>query len=1267
MFAITFYVAVGIYLGSFHQQYISRSENAVKSIAENKAAQVQNWKNDRYKDAYLLQQNSLLRKLALQLAKEPGTEQIKEALTQEILAFRAFHPYDIFIVNSTGHALYSYPFDAVPFDKEVYANHLKAETTEISWVDFYKSGHAEDFYLGMVVPLPSQQKQSAPSVILRVNPAHDLLKAFYPEIYGNTDVEPFLVFPWKEKLILFGSEREKQDKYYYREITQGEMGNWLSRSMQQETLAIRTEGIGGGEVLAALEKVDETSWMALVQLTDKELLETIKNRMWAIAFLGLAFIVSIGALMIVLARQQKIRLLKISRDNETLLDDLINNQPSGIYRIILDPAKSHPGNKKSNPLERTLPIRYLFVSKQHEVITGISEKELLDNPATIAAAVHPEDREEFFKVNYQAIDTISSFHWEGRIINKGEVRWVRFDSVPRLNPPSQIIYTGVVMDITLQKKLESEMKKREAFERLLTRLSSSFVNITAQNCDQIINRSIETIGKFCNSDRSYVFLWDEKHHIVKNTHEWTSEGIDPQKENLQKLPSNEIPQWMNHLKSFSPIIIPDVNSLDQNWSFEKAILQSQGVKSLVVVPIISDEKLFGFVGFDSVRKYRQWKDYELQLLKVFADLVYNALERSRTEINLTESRKMLRTVLDTIQVRVFWKDKNLRYQGCNQAFAHDAGFETPEGLIGLDDSSVWKDMAGVFNLADIQVLKTGKSLLNFEALQVLSDGNTRWLNTSKIPLLDNKGQVIGVLGTYQDITEQKLAEEALRKSEKRYRTLTENAFDGIYLLRRNQFEYVNQRFCEMTGYSFEELTRPGFDTLTLFTPESQQLAIDRKKARKNGEVLPSTYEMQIVTTRGEVRDIEISTNKLSSSGEENLILGIVRDITERKNNEKLRNEVAIANQSATFKQNFLANMSHEIRTPLTGVLGMIEILSQTRLDEKQSDYVSTLKLSTENLREIINQILDYSKIEAGQVKLKTSRFETAVVFEHVRKLFQATCKKEVLLLINVHDNVPPYIETDEQRLTQIINNLLSNAIKFTAKGKIYISAQVLEWMNEQEFILKISVEDTGIGIKKKALSRLFRPFEQVEHEDKRNFDGTGLGLSISKELVRLMGGEIAAESEPGRGSTFWFTVKAKKAVFTPLEEVAVHDPKQRKSEGLNILFAEDKVINQKVVKLMLTAMGHKVYLVSNGEEALKIYQPGLFDLILMDIQMPVMDGITAVKLLRERFIKLPPIVGLSANAFEGDREKYINQGMDDYLTKPVNGDDLKNIIEKFTF
>ena len=985
-----------------------------------------------------------------------------------------------------------------------------------------------------------------------------------------------------------------------------------------------------------------------------------------LALLGGAFLMSVVFLMLVFARQQNLKILKISRENEMLLDDLIHNQPSGVYRVSLF-YNVYSKTGKNQLLEKEmLPLKFTFISKQLENITGISKSELIDNPDRLFQAIHKDDRSGFINANIEAIERIKPFHWEGRMICRGEVRWMRYASLPRLNPPDNIIWTGVLTDITPEKELEIKMKEREGFEKLLSRLSSRFVSITYQNCDQVLEEALGKVGSFCKTDRAYVFLLDKDKNVARNTHEWCAEGIEPQKEFLQHLPCSEIPQWINHLKQFNVIDFYDVSQLPEEWSVEKGILEPQGVKSLVVVPMVAEAELYGFVGFDSVQVHRKWKDFEVQLLRVFADLLLSALEKQLFELNLIESQTMLRTVLDSINVRVYWKDIDLKYKGCNSAFIKDAGLKTHEEIIGKDDEQLpWKDKSEDYREKDLQIIRQGYPVFNSEEQQTTLEGNIRWVNISRVPLRSNKGEIIGVLGTYQDISEPKKSQEALKASEKRYRILTENAFDGIYLLRDSSFEYVNQRFCEITGYSYEQLTAPDFDLFGLFAPESRRLGMERRKARSEGVELPSTYEFQLIKSSGEIIDVEVSTNKLSTIGEKNLILGIMRDITERKHLEKLRNEILVANQSATFKQNFLANMSHEIRTPLTGVLGMIELLSSTDLNEQQQDFVNTLTISTENLRVIINQILDYSKIEAGEVKLKKLVFETNSLFTNARNLYQALCQKDVLLKTDIHPDVPDFMEADEQRLSQVLNNLVSNAIKFTEKGQIVLTAEVVNWIDENDFIMKITVNDTGIGIKQKALDKLFKPFSQIDHEDKRHFEGTGLGLSISNELVKLMNGSMGVTSKEGEGSSFWFTFHARKAVldFTREKDEEKVIIATRKC-SLNILYAEDKVINQKVVKLVLASMGHRVNIVNNGEEALNDYKPGLYDLILMDIQMPVMDGITATQKLRERYSKLPPVVGLSANAFEGDREKYMKQGLDEYITKPVSQKQLQAIIEK---
>ena len=364
-----------------------------------------------------------------------------------------------------------------------------------------------------------------------------------------------------------------------------------------------------------------------------------------------------------------------------------------------------------------------------------------------------------------------------------------------------------------------------------------------------------------------------------------------------------------------------------------------------------------------------------------------------------------------------------------------------------------------------------------------------------------------------------------------------------------------------------------------------------------------------------------------------------------------------------FKQNFLANMSHEIRTPLTGVLGMIDILEKTNLSDTQKDYLNTIKASGENLREIINQVLDYSKIEAGKVTISPNTFEFKSLPENTLLLYKNNVKKDVYLQSIIDPKIPAFIEADKSRLSQVLNNFVSNAAKFTSQGSITISSKLLSLDEKRnKVVVKIEVIDTGIGIAEDLQKKLFVPFSQVEAQDTRHYEGTGLGLSICRQLIDMMGGETGLISEEGKGSTFWFSFSAK--IAQDLEKLTPETKEFSSGKPLRILLAEDKVVNQKVITLMLNSMGHEVVIVCNGQQALDSFEAGKFDLILMDIQMPVMDGITATQKLKRTFTDLPPIVGLSANAFEGDREKYMEQGMDDYLTKPVKENDFLNIIQK---
>ena len=532
----------------------------------------------------------------------------------------------------------------------------------------------------------------------------------------------------------------------------------------------------------------------------------------------------------------------------------------------------------------------------------------------------------------------------------------------------------------------------------------------------------------------------------------------------------------------------------------------------------------------------------------------------------------------------------------------------------------------------------------------------------------------------EDIKKDKKLKEALetiRKSElklleeqKRLANIVKAAHIGTWEWNlQADLAVINERWAHMLGYEKNELHPLSKNCwLNLIHPDDSQSSKEKLGNHINGQSDIFSVEVRLRHKDGHYVWVQISgcITEYDAQNKPLIMAGTQQDITDRKQKEDLEKEMQVARKSIEFKQNFLANMSHEIRTPLTGVLGMIEILSTTELTPLQKEHLNTLKHSSENLREIINQVLDFSKIEAGKAKLKIKTFAFEQLATDARKLFDSICTRNIRFNSFINFDIPEIISADQGRINQIVNNLVSNAVKYTQEGEVLFKAYALQKDASNQLIkIKIEIQDTGLGIHPSKHSRLFTPFSQIDEKDTRSIDGTGLGLAICKELSKLHGGEIGFESQPGKGSTFWFTFLAHYGLeINPEQSQQEHESKET-TVNLDILFVEDKAVNQKVAKLMLESLGHKVTLASNGQEALDLFKPGLFDLILMDIQMPVMDGITAVKNLRGSYQKLPPIVGLSANAFEGDRERYMEQGMDEYLTKPFSSDDLNRIIHLF--
>ncbi len=384
-----------------------------------------------------------------------------------------------------------------------------------------------------------------------------------------------------------------------------------------------------------------------------------------------------------------------------------------------------------------------------------------------------------------------------------------------------------------------------------------------------------------------------------------------------------------------------------------------------------------------------------------------------------------------------------------------------------------------------------------------------------------------------------------------------------------------------------------------------------------------------------------------------------------------------AEAAAEAKALFLANMSHEIRTPMNGIIGMVDILKNTPLTKEQKEYLSIIESSGENLLTIINDILDYSKIEAGRIELEKIPFQLSRELKNVIQMLKVMAdKKNLYLKLDIKEGVPDYLMGDPVRLKQIIINLMNNAIKFTDKGGVTLSVEKQEMHDGKSVNLLFKVADTGIGISEEGRQKLFQSFSQVDKSTTRKYGGTGLGLAISKNLSHLMGGSIGVDSVEGHGSTFWFTVvlditsKSEFENSNAADNLKAAEKRALRNRKLNILLAEDNKINQKVASVILNNMGYEVDIADNGKLAVEKFKEKDYDLVFMDIQMPVMDGMEATKQIRnieenEHRVKKIPIIAMTANTMEGDREKYLQIGMNDYVSKPFKGDELIKIFNKY--
>ncbi|MBN4061972.1 PAS domain S-box protein [Bacteroidales bacterium AH-315-I05] len=637
------------------------------------------------------------------------------------------------------------------------------------------------------------------------------------------------------------------------------------------------------------------------------------------------------------------------------------------------------------------------------------------------------------------------------------------------------------------------------------------------------------------------------------------------------------------------------------------------------------------------------------------------LEREliKSKEKLQESEELYRTIVNSLSEGILITDKEDRITYTNNSMVELTGY-SKEKLIGsLAHELLIASDDSVHTKATIEERMKQRIAGKDEHYEIkikLKNGTKRWLKVYAAPYKSSSGEIIGTIGVNMDVTESKAAEQALKESEKKYRAVVNQSTNCIYLLdvETNTVMEANPAMHSLLGYKRDELIgRPLYDFVA-----HEKEDINRKIKTSLEKKEYAIGERQYRTQDGMLIDVEVSAYSITYENREAVCI-VSQDITQRKKVEReLIRAKDLAEQSVEAKEHFLANMSHEIRTPMNAIVGMAKLLYKTGLNEKQLKYLKAINISSKNLLVIINDILDISKIEAGKLTLETIGFKVeSIIKSLINSLEYKAIQKDIYITYDIDEKAKQVILGDPVRLNQILLNLTNNAIKFTNKGKVEINCNTLK-EDSNQITLEFIVTDTGIGIPAGKLETIFESFHQADEGTTRKYGGTGLGLTICKKLVDLQDGEISVESEQGEGAIFRVKISYKKGT----EDDLVKTEKVRVSmaifEGVKVLLVEDHELNQFMATTMLEEQGFEVDVANNGKIAIEKLKEKQYDIILMDVQMPVMGGIEATKIIRKNLSSKIPIIALTANALKGDREKYLAVGMNEYISKPFDPDDL---------
>lgn len=809
----------------------------------------------------------------------------------------------------------------------------------------------------------------------------------------------------------------------------------------------------------------------------------------------------------------------------------------------------------------------------------------------------------------------------------------------------------------MQREREHHLRRYTRLQRVNLRAGSALLAThTIHEARETFRRILEDLGRTTEADRAYIVQLQENRDDASIV-EWYRGDVPSAAEMIRKLVRSDDSWWLRTFRRDRILALSTAVGLSTDMSEERRFLEEHEVSMLLAAPFVRGDRVIGFVGIDVRTRIPGWSDLERDLLGTLSSIISTALDRIEAIAVLDKSERRYRQLFTNMASgfalhRMIYDETGIavdyEFVEVNDAFCEMTslnrrdvvGRRVTEVLSGIDD-----DPAGwIQRYAQVAA---GNGPIRFEQF-------SQPLKRSYEVVAYSPGG--GFLATiFDDTTEQRRALEMFRA--------LFSVNPTIMILARlsdRKILEVNDAFVQISGYTREETIGRTADDLGFFVDAEDAIAVARE-LEETGRF--STREIRGRKKNGEISHGLVAGESISAGGDTHVIT-VVTDITAQKEAERA------AHRANRAKSEFLAAMSHELRTPLNGIVGFAELLDAGDLDEQQRRFARSIRRSSETLLALINDLLDYSRIDAGRYRLDPRSFDLReALSDAIESVRYSAWRKNLALILSVPPDIPCRLIGDGLRIKQVLLNLLTNAVSFTETGEVELSCRVVESL-EERMRLEISVRDTGIGIEYEDQQRIFEAFEQADGSRTRVGGGVGLGLAISRTLLGLMDSALHLSSVPGQGSTFFFELDLPCDAATGGEghPVSVTSPGPIPVDrSLSVLIAEDDATNMLLAETIVRRLvpSARVIQAATGPEAVGLFSRAAPDIVLMDVQMPGMDGCEAAREIRRIETEgHVPIVALSAGIENGERQRCLDAGMDDYVQKPIVTDTLRAVFER---